>query len=135
MQSPKRTKFRKVHKGSCKRVVANQTNLRFGQYGIQCLEATRFSARRIEMIRRVIRRTFRRTGQVWIRIFPDIPVSAKPAEVRMGKGKGSVSYWAARVKKGQILFEMAGVPIGTAQQAARLASYKLSVPIRFVSRT
>ena len=133
MLQPKRTKYRKHQKG---RTGGNSmsNDLSFGLYGIQALDHGRVSARVIEASRRTMTRRFRRAGQVWIRVFTDLPVSSKPAEVRMGKGKGAPNYWAARVKAGQMLFEMDGVSQGLAAQAARLVSYKMPFPVRFVSR-
>nr|QGN73922.1 ribosomal protein L16 [prasinophyte sp. MBIC10622] len=133
MLQPKRSRYRKHQKG---RVggYAMSTDLSFGLYGIQALEEGRLSARVIEASRRTLTRKFRRTGQVWIRVFPDLAVSSKPAEVRMGKGKGAPSYWAARVKAGQMLFEMDGVSPAIASQAARLVSYKMPFSVRFVYR-
>ena len=134
MLLPKRTKFRKYQKGRIRGVKPNNTQLRFGQYGIKALDTGRIPARTLEAVRRVITRKFRRTGQIWIRIFPDIPVSAKPAEVRMGKGKGSPSFWVARVQRGQILFEMDGISLQLAKQAANLAYYKLPIKTKFLIR-
>lgn len=133
MLQPKRTKFRRYQKGRIGGIRPNTEHLRFGQFGIKTLEAARIPSKTIEAVRRVITRKFKRTGEVWIRIFPDIAVSAKPAEVRMGKGKGAPSYWVCRVQKGQILFEMDGISLPLAQQAARLANYKLPVPTKFIS--
>jgi len=134
MLQPKRTKFRKYQKGRIRGVKPNTTQLRFGRYGLKALATGRIPARTLEAVRRVITRKFKRTGQIWIRIFPDIPVSAKPAEVRMGKGKGSPSFWVARVQRGQILFEMDGISPQLAKQAANLAYYKLPVPTQFIIR-
>jgi len=134
MLQPKRTKFRKYQKGRIRGVKPNTTKLRFGRYGLKALATGRIPARTLEAVRRVITRKFKRTGQIWIRIFPDIPVSAKPAEVRMGKGKGSPSFWVARVQRGQILFEMDGISPQLAKQAANLAYYKLPVPTQFIIR-
>lgn len=132
MQNPKKTKYRKYQKGSLGGLRSNTSVLCFGKFGLKSLETSRLSARNIEAIRRVITRKFRRTGQVWCRIFPDIPVTAKPSEVRMGKGKGSPSYWISRIEAGQILFEMDGIPLGLAQGAAEIASQKLPFQIEFV---
>jgi large subunit ribosomal protein L16 len=134
MLQPKRTKFRKFQKGRVKGIVSNTTQLEFGQFGLKVLEPGRIPARTLEAVRRVITRKFKRTGQIWIRVFPDISVSSKPAEVRMGKGKGSPSFWICRVKKGQILFEMDGISSQLAKQAAILAYYKLPVKTKFISR-
>jgi large subunit ribosomal protein L16 len=134
MLLPKRTKFRKYQKGRIRGVKPNTTQLRFGRYGLKALDTGRIPARTLEAVRRVITRKFRRTGQIWIRIFPDIPISAKPAEVRMGKGKGSPSFWVARVQRGQILFEMDGISPQLAKQAASLAYYKLPIKTKFIIR-
>ena len=134
MLNPKRTKFRKYQKGRVKGVKPNTTQLKFGQYGLKALETGRISAKTLEAVRRVLTRKFKRTGQIWIRIFPDIAVSSKPAEVRMGKGKGSPSYWICRIQRGQILFEMDGISSQLAQQAALLAYYKLPIKTKFIIR-
>ena len=134
MLSPKRTKFRKAHKGRIHGVSKGGTQLNFGAYGLKALTPERVTARQIEAARRAITRHLRRAGRVWIRIFPDVPVSSKPAEVRMGKGKGSPEYWVARVKPGRIMFEIDGVPWGLAQQALTLAAAKLPLDTRIVRR-
>ncbi len=134
MLSPKRTKYRKYQKGKIKGVKPNMTQLMFGQYGLKSLETGRIPSKTLEAVRRVLTRKFKRSGQIWIRIFPDLAISSKPAEVRMGKGKGVPTYWACRVKKGQILFEMDGISIQLAQQAALLAYYKLPVKTKFIIR-
>ena len=134
MLSPRRTRYRKYQKGRIKGIKSNQTLLHFGQYGLKALESGRIPARTLEAVRRVFTRKFKRTGKIWIRIFPDIVVSAKPTEVRMGKGKGSPSFWVCRVQKGQILFEMDGISFPLAQQAALLAYYKLPLKTKFISR-
>lgn len=134
MLQPKRTKFRKFQKGRVKGILSNTSQLHFGQFGIKTLQAGRIPARTLEALRRVITRKFKRMGQIWIRIFPDIAVSSKPAEVRMGKGKGSPSFWICRVKKGQILFEMDGISPQLAKQASLLAYYKLPLKTKFVTR-
>ena len=134
MLLPKRTKFRKYQKGKIKGIKPNTTQLKFGRYGIKAGGIGRIPARTLEAVRRVMTRKFKRTGKIWIRIFPDIPVSAKPAEVRMGKGKGSTSLWVARVQRGQILFELDGVSPQLAKQAANLAYYKLPIITKFVIR-
>ena len=134
MLQPKRTKFRKVQKGRLKGVAKGGTRLNFGAYGLKAMQAERITARQIEAARRAITRHMKRTGKVWIRVFPDLPVTAKPTEVRMGKGKGSVEYWAARVKPGRILFELDGVPREVAEEALRLAASKLPIKCRFVAR-
>ena len=134
MLLPKRTKFRKYQKGRIRGIKPNTTQLRFGQYGLKALDTGRIPAKTLEAVRRVITRKFKRTGQIWIRIFPDIPISAKPAEVRMGKGKGSPSFWVARIQRGQILFEMDGISLQLAKQAANLAYYKLPIKTKFIVR-
>jgi large subunit ribosomal protein L16 len=134
MLQPKRTKFRKFQKGRVKGILSNNTQLHFGQFGIKTLQAGRIPAKTLEAIRRIITRKFKRMGQIWIRLFPDIAVSSKPAEVRMGKGKGSPSFWVCRVKKGQILFEMDGITSQLAKQAFLLASYKLPLKTKFMIR-
>ena len=134
MLSPKRTKFRKAHKGRIHGLAKGGTQLNFGSYGLKAVTPERVTARQIEAARRAITRHLRRSGRVWIRIFPDVPVSSKPAEVRMGKGKGSPEYWVARVKPGRIMFEIDGVPWDLAQQALSLASAKLPLDTRIVRR-
>ena len=134
MLQPKRTKFRKQHKGRIHGVAKGGTALNFGSYGIKALEPERITARQIESARRAITRHMKRAGRVWIRIFPDVPVSSKPTEVRMGKGKGSPEYWAARVKPGRIMFEIDGVSEPIAREALRLGAQKLPVKTRFVQR-
>lgn len=133
MLLPKRTKYRKYQKGRIGGIKTNTTFLQFGKYGIKSLEAARIPAKTIEAVRRVMTRKFKRSGQIWIRIFPDIPVTAKPAEVRMGKGKGGINYWICRIKRGQILFEMDRVSLPLAKQAALLAFYKLPVRAKFIA--
>lgn len=134
MLSPKRTKYRKAHKGRVKGVAKGGTALNFGAYGLKAVGPARITARQIEAARRAITRHIRRQGRVWIRIFPDVPVSQKPAEVRMGKGKGSPEFWMCRVKPGRIMFELDGVTVDLARQAFTLASAKLPVHTRFVAR-
>ena len=134
MLSPKRTKYRKAHKGRVKGVAKGGTALNFGAYGLKAVSPARITARQIEAARRAITRHIRRQGRVWIRIFPDVPVSQKPAEVRMGKGKGSPEYWMCRVKPGRIMFELDGVPVDLARSAFALAAAKLPVDTRFVAR-
>jgi large subunit ribosomal protein L16 len=134
MLSPKRTKFRKAHKGRLKGEAKGGTELNFGAYGLKALEPERITARQIEAARRAITRHMRRQGRVWIRVFPDLPVSQKPAEVRQGKGNGSVEYWAARVKPGRIMFELDGVPLDLARRAFELAAAKLPIKTKFVTR-
>ena len=133
MLSPKRTKFRKYQKGSTGGIKSNTTKLEFGQYGVKALEQGRITARTIEAVRRVMTRKFKRSGQIWIRIFPDIPVTEKPLEVRMGKGKGAPSFWICRIKPGQILFEMDGISLTLAKQAALLADHKLPLKSKLVT--
>ena len=134
MLSPKRTKYRKQHKGRIKGMAKGGTELNFGAYGLEATSPGRVSARQIEAARRAITRHMRRVGKLWIRIFPDVPVSQKPQEVRMGSGKGSPEWWAARVKPGRIMFELDGVSREMAQEAFTLAAAKLPVQTRFVSR-
>ena len=134
MLQPKRTKFRKQFKGRIHGVSKGGTDLNFGAYGLKALEPERVTARQIEAARRAITRHMKRAGRVWIRIFPDVPVTGKPTEVRMGKGKGSVDYWAARVAPGRIMFELDGVPEDIAREALRLGAAKLPVRTRFVQR-
>ena len=134
MLSPKRTTFRKAHKGRLTGDAKGATDLTFGAYGLKAMEPERITARQIEAARRAITRHIRRQGRVWIRVFPDLPVSQKPAEVRQGKGKGSPEYWAARVKPGRIMFELDGVPLDLARRAFELASAKLPIKTKFVTR-
>ena len=134
MLSPKRTKFRKAHKGRIHGKAKGGTALNFGAYGLKALEPDRVTARQIEAARRAITRSMKRSGRVWIRIFPDVPVSVKPAEVRQGKGKGTPEYWACRVKPGRIMFEVDGVPFEVAKRAFELASAKLPIKTRFIVR-
>ena len=134
MLQPKRTKFRKQFKGRIHGVAKGGTNLDFGAFGLKALEPNRVTAREIEAARRAITREMKRQGRVWIRIFPDVPVTSKPTEVRMGKGKGSVDFWAARVKPGRIMFEIDGVSEEIAREALRLGAAKLSVRTRFIQR-
>ena len=134
MLQPKRTKFRKQHKGRIHGTAKGGTDLNFGAYGLKAQEPERVTARQIEAARRAITRHMKRQGRVWIRIFPDVPVSQKPTEVRMGKGKGSPEYWAARVHPGRIMFEIDGVAEDIAREALRLGAAKLPVKTRFVQR-
>ena len=134
MLSPKRTKFRKQHKGRIHGEAKGYTSLHLGSYGLKATEPERITARQIEAARRAMTRHMKRQGKVWITIFPDVPVSKKPTEVRMGKGKGSVEYWAAKVKPGRIMFEIDGVSEDIAKEALRLAAMKLPVKTRFVQR-
>ena len=134
MLQPKRTKYRKAHKGRIHGVAKGGTTLNFGAFGLKAVDPGRITARQIEAARRTITRHIKRVGRVWIRIFPDVPVSSKPAEVRMGSGKGSPEYWAARVKPGRIMFEVDGVPEDVAREALRLGAAKLPVRTRFIQR-
>jgi large subunit ribosomal protein L16 len=134
MLQPKRTKFRKMHKGRIKGVAKGGATLNFGSFGLKALEPERITARQIEATRRAITRHMKRAGRVWIRIFPDVPVSKKPTEVRMGKGKGSPEFWAAKVKPGRIMFEIDGVPENVAREALLLGAAKLPVKTRIVKR-
>ncbi len=134
MLQPKRTKYRKAHKGRIHGKAKAGYSLTFGAYGLKAVGPGRVSARQIEAARRTITRHMKRAGKLWIRIFPDVPVSQKPAEVRQGKGKGSPEWWAARVKPGRIMFELDGVPRELARQAFTLAAAKLPLKTRFVHR-
>ncbi len=134
MLQPKRTKYRKAHKGRIHGNAKAGYSLNFGAYGLKAITPGRVSARQIEAARRTITRHMKRVGKLWIRIFPDVPVSQKPAEVRQGKGKGSPEWWAARVKPGRIMFELDGVPRDVAREAFVLASAKLPIKTKFVAR-
>src|SRR5438067_10945618 len=134
MLQPIRTKFRKAHKGRIHGKASSATELNFGQYGLKAIEPDRVTARQIEAARRAMTRHMKRSGRVWIRIFPDVPVSKKPIEVRMGKGKGAPEHWVCRVKPGRIMFEIDGVPGEVAREALGLAAAKLSVKTRVVER-
>src|SRR5476649_2656546 len=134
MLSPKRTKFRKQFKGRIHGPAKAGTSLNFGAYGLKAMEPERLNAREIEAARRAITRQMKRAGRVWIRIFPDVPVSTKPAEVRMGSGKGAPEYWVARIHPGRILFELDGVPSDIAHRAFELAQAKLPIKTRIVAR-
>ena len=134
MLSPKRTKFRKAHKGRIHGNAKGGTLLNFGSFGLKATTPGRITARQIEASRRAITRHMRRAGRVWIRVFPDVPVSQKPAEVRQGKGKGAPEYWACRVKPGRIMFEIDGVNVADAKKAMTLAAAKLPVGTKFVQR-
>ncbi len=134
MLQPKRTKFRKAHKGRIHGNAKGGTALNFGQFGLKATAPGRVTARQIEAARRAMNRHMKRSGKVWIRIFPDVPVTSKPTEVRMGKGKGSVDYWACKVKPGRIMFEIDGVSEELARGAFERAAAKLSVGTRIVSR-
>jgi large subunit ribosomal protein L16 len=134
MLQPKRTKYRKAFKGRIHGTATSAAELTFGSFGLRALEPERVTARQIEAARRAITREMKRAGRVWIRVFPDVPVSKKPTEVRMGKGKGTPEFWAARVKPGRIMFEIDGVSAELAKEALRLGAAKLPVRTRFVQR-
>ncbi|MFO6465443.1 50S ribosomal protein L16 [Jannaschia sp. KMU-145] len=134
MLQPKRTKFRKAFKGRIHGEAKGGSDLNFGTYGLKATEPERVTARQIEAARRAMTRHMKRQGRVWIRIFPDLPVTSKPTEVRMGKGKGSVDYWACKVKPGRVMFEIDGVTDAVAREALRLAAMKLPVKTRTVQR-
>ncbi|ADH88765.1 ribosomal protein L16 [Ancylobacter novellus DSM 506] len=134
MLQPKRTKFRKQFKGRISGTAKGGTDLNFGQFGLKALEPERVTARQIEAARRALTRHMKRAGRVWIRVFPDVPVSKKPTEVRMGKGKGAPEFWAAKVKPGRIMFEIDGVSHEIAREALTLAAAKLPIKTRFVER-
>lgn len=134
MLSPRRTKFRKAHKGRIHGNAKGGTELNFGTYGLKALQPERITARQIEASRRAITRAMKRMGRVWIRVFPDLPVSSKPAEVRMGSGKGSPEFWVARVKPGRILFEIEGVSPEVAKEALTLGAAKLPIKTKFITR-
>jgi len=134
MLQPMRTKFRKAHKGRVKGIATSAVNLAFGQFGLKALEPDRVTARQIEAARRALTRHMKRSGRVWIRVFPDVPVSKKPLEVRMGSGKGTPEYWVCRVKPGRIIFEIDGVPTQVAKEALNLAAAKLPIKTRFIER-
>ncbi len=134
MLSPKRTKYRKAHKGRIHGKAKGGYDLNFGSYGLKAMAPCRLTARQIEAARRTITRHMKRAGRIWIRVFPDLPVSQKPAEVRQGKGKGAPEYWACRIHPGRIMFEIDGVPQSVARRAMELASAKLPLKTRFVSR-
>jgi large subunit ribosomal protein L16 len=134
MLQPKRTRFRKAHKGRNRGMAKGGFSLNFGSHGLKALEPERVTARQIEAARRAITRQMKRAGRVWIRIFPDLPVSKKPTEVRMGSGKGAPEFWACRVKPGRIMFEIDGVPDQIAREALRLGAAKLPIKTRVVQR-
>ncbi|MBS9476666.1 50S ribosomal protein L16 [Ancylobacter radicis] len=134
MLQPKRTKFRKQFKGRINGAAKGGTDLNFGQFGLKAMEPERVTARQIEAARRALTRHMKRAGRVWIRVFPDVPVSKKPTEVRMGKGKGAPEFWAAKVKPGRIMFEIDGVSQDIAREALTLAAAKLPIKTRFVER-
>jgi large subunit ribosomal protein L16 len=134
MLQPMRTKFRKAHKGRIHGTATSGTNLAFGNFGLKALEPERVTARQIEAARRAMTRHMKRSGRVWIRIYPDVPVSKKPIEVRMGKGKGTPEFWVCRIKPGRILFEIDGVTVQVAKEALALAAAKLPIKTRFIER-
>jgi large subunit ribosomal protein L16 len=134
MLQPTRTKFRKAHKGRIHGFATSGATLAFGQYGLKAVEPERITARQIEAARRALTRHMKRSGRVWIRVYPDVPVSKKPLEVRMGSGKGAPEFWVARIKPGRVLFEIDGVPLLLAREALALAAAKLPIKTRFVER-
>jgi large subunit ribosomal protein L16 len=134
MLQPARTKFRKAHKGRIHGLATSANSLAFGQFGLKALEPERVTARQIEAARRAMTRHMKRFGRVWIRVYPDVPVSKKPIEVRMGKGKGTTEFWACRVKPGRIMFEIDGVTAQLAREALSLAAAKLPIKTRFIER-
>ena len=134
MLQPMRTKFRKAHKGRIKGVATSGVSLSFGQFGLKAMEPDRITARQIEAARRAMTRHMKRAGRVWIRVFPDVPVSKKPLEVRMGSGKGNVEYWVAKIQPGKMLYEMEGITEVEAREAFKLAAAKLPVKTTFVFR-
>lgn len=134
MLSPKRTKYRKAHKGRIHGNAKGGTDLLFGAYGMKAMAPERITARQIEAVRRAIQRRIKRAGRLWLRIFPDVPVSSKPAEVRMGSGKGTPEFWVARVKPGRIIFELDGVPEELAREAFLLGAAKLPIKVKFIKR-
>ena len=135
MMQPKRTKYRKQHKGNLAGVTVRGSTVAFGEYGLKAAGRARMTAREIEAARRAMTRYVKRGGKIWIRVFPDVPITQKPLEVRMGSGKGNVEYWVARVTPGRMLFEIEGVTEETAREAFRLAASKLSVSTTFARRT
>jgi large subunit ribosomal protein L16 len=134
MLQPMRTKFRKAHKGRIKGIASSGHSLAFGQFGLKALEPDRVTARQLEAARRALTRHMKRAGRVWIRVYPDVPVSKKPLEVRMGSGKGAPEYWVTRIKPGRIIFEIDGVSIALAKESLGLAAAKLPIKTRFVER-
>ena len=134
MMQPKKTKFRKAHKGRIHGVATSGATLSFGQFGLKAMAPERITARQIEAARRALTREMKRAGRVWIRVFPDVPVSKKPAEVRMGSGKGAPEFWVCKIKPGRILFEVDGVPREVAEESMRLAACKLPIATKFVAR-
>ncbi len=134
MMQPKRTKYRKMFKGNLAGMAARGSSVAFGDYGLKAMDRSRMTAREIEAARRAMTRYVKRGGQIWIRVFPDVPITKKPLEVRMGSGKGNVEYWVAKVTPGKVLFEIEGVPEAEAREAFKLAAAKLSVATSFVKR-
>lgn len=134
MLQPKKTKYRKQHKGRVKGLATSGAYLSFGAFGLKAMAPDRLTARQIEAARRAISRHLKRQGKLWIRIFPDVPVSKKPLEVRMGSGKGAPEFWVARVKPGRILFELDGIPVTLAREAMELAAAKLPIKTKFIAR-
>src|SRR5215216_3332683 len=134
MLQPNRTKFRKAHKGRIHGTATSGHSLAFGQFGLKALEPDRVTARQLEAARRALTRHMKRAGRVWIRVFPDVPVSKKPLEVRMGSGKGTPEFWVTRIKPGRVIFEIDGVTVQTAKEALSLAAAKLPIKTRFVAR-
>ena len=134
MLMPKRVKYRKAQRGNMRGKAHRGSTLAFGEYGLKALEPERVTARQIEAARRALTRHMKRAGRVWIRVFPDVPVTKKPLEVRMGSGKGGIEFWVTRVKPGRILFELDGVPVQVAKEALALAAAKLPIKTRFVQR-
>ena len=134
MLSPRRTKFRKQQRGRMEGIATRGSELNFGEFGLQAIEPSWITARQIEASRRAMTRYIRRGGKIWIRIFPDKPITMRPAETRMGSGKGAPEFWVAVVKPGRVLFEIAGVPEATAREAMRLASHKLPIKTKFIAR-
>src|SRR5256714_14688586 len=134
MMQPKKTKFRKAHKGRIHGLATSGATLSFGHYGLKALDPDRVTARQIEAARRALTRHMKRAGQVWIRVYPDVPVSKKPLEVRMGSGKGTPEYWVCRIKPGRILFEVDGISEALAREALALAAAKLPIKTRFIAR-
>jgi large subunit ribosomal protein L16 len=134
MLAPKKTKFRKAHKGRIHGLTKGGSDLLFGSFGLKAMQPERVTARQIEAARRAIQRSLKRAGRLWIRIFPDVPVSSKPAEVRMGKGKGTPEFWVCRVKPGRIMFEIDGVPETVAREALDKAAAKMPIAVKFIKR-
>jgi large subunit ribosomal protein L16 len=135
MMQPKRTKYRKMFKGNLSGMAMRGSSVAFGEYGLKAMDRSRMTAREIEAARRAMTRYVKRGGQIWIRVFPDVPITQKPLEVRMGSGKGNVEYWVAKVTPGKVLFEIEGVSENEAREAFKLAAAKLSVSTSFVKRT